>query len=396
MARTPHLRHLRHGQFDRVRRSETKTDFLAERADTLDATGVAKTFTAAITAAAGTLTLAANANAAETVTIDSKTYTFRAALTEHVAIAATGTLTLATNVADGDTVTIGTTAYTFQTVLVNSARNVLIGLTASDSLDNLIAAIGAGAGSGTLYGAGTVAHTTVNAAAGAGDTAVLTAKTAGTAGNAIATTETSTHASFGAVTLTGGAAIVAPVVNEILIGGTASDTLDNLIAAVNKASGEGTTYSTGTVASTVVTAAAGAGDTMVVTAVVGGTAPNSYATTETMTSGSWGHTTLTGGTATSSLASTAHGQLAGAGPYVLTTSDTLPAGLLESQFYWVLSKTTDALVLSTKRGGPAAEYTDNGVGTHTLTKDASEEAIFEALRNDGAVVVAAATDVDAI
>ena len=48
-------------------------------------------------------------------------------------------------------------------------------------------------------------------------------------------------------------------------------------------------------ASAVVTAVDGAGDTVVCTAKVKGTAANSYATTETCTNGSWGGATLTGG-----------------------------------------------------------------------------------------------------
>lgn len=121
-------------------------------------------------------------------------------------VAATGTLTFVANPADTDPVVIGSRTYTFQTVLTNVAGHVLIGATASDSLDNLIAAINLGAGSGVKYAAATTQHPTVTAAAGAGDTMVVTAQAKGTAGNAIATTETFTNAGnvWGAVTLTGG------------------------------------------------------------------------------------------------------------------------------------------------------------------------------------------------
>lgn len=118
---------------------------------------------------------------------------------------ATGTLTATANFADTETVTTGTKTYTFQTVLTNVDGNVLIGATASDSLDNLIAAINLAAGAGTLYAAATTANGFVTAAAGAGDTMDLTAINAGTFGNTIATTETAANASFGAATLTGGA-----------------------------------------------------------------------------------------------------------------------------------------------------------------------------------------------
>lgn len=125
-------------------------------------------------------------------------------VTVAAAVAATGTLTNTGNFANGDTVTTGTKTYTFQTVLTNVDGNVLIGATASDSLDNLIAAINLGAGSGTLYAAATTANGFVSAAAGVGDTMNVTALKAGTQGNTIATTETSANASWGAATLTGG------------------------------------------------------------------------------------------------------------------------------------------------------------------------------------------------
>jgi len=82
--------------------------------------------------------------------------------------------------------------------------NVLIGATASDSLDNLIAAINLDSGSGTLYATSTTANTFVSALAGTGDTMDVTALTAGTAGNSIATTTTAADASWGGATLTGG------------------------------------------------------------------------------------------------------------------------------------------------------------------------------------------------
>jgi hypothetical protein len=119
-----------------------------------------------------------------------------------LAVKATGTLT-GTTIANTNTVTIGSTVYTFKTV-ITVAYDVLVGGTDSISLDNLIAAITAGAGAGTLYGTGTVAHPTVTAAAGAGDTMIATALAAGTAGNSIATTETLTAGSWSAATLLGG------------------------------------------------------------------------------------------------------------------------------------------------------------------------------------------------
>ena len=119
-------------------------------------------------------------------------------------IPATGILTLTTNALNNETVTIDTKVYTFQTTLTNVDGNVLIGATASDSIDNLIAAINLAAGSGTTYAAATVVHPTVSASAGTGNTMNVFAKTSGSSGNSIATTETLTGGSWISTTLVGG------------------------------------------------------------------------------------------------------------------------------------------------------------------------------------------------
>lgn len=243
----------------------------------------------AAVAAASTLAFGANAGDGKVVVLGNRTFTFQSALTEAKAL---GTLTSSGNFVDSEKVLIGGVTYTFTVNLTGAANEIKIGATASDSLDNLIAAINHAAGEGTTYGTGTVVHPTVTAAAGAGDTAVITAKTIGVAGNSIATTVVAASASFGAVTLEGG---VNAIVDEILIGAGATNSLDNLIAAIMHTAGEGTTYSTGTVEHTQVTAAAGDGDTVVVTAKTAGTAGNSIATTTDITSATWTDTTLVGG-----------------------------------------------------------------------------------------------------
>jgi phage tail sheath protein FI len=125
------------------------------------------------------------------------------------AIQATGTLTMTANALDTETVTIGAKTYTFQTVLTNVDGNVLIGATASDSLDNLIAAIMLGSGSGTLYAAATTAHPTAGAIAGVGDTMIAYALVGGVAGNTLATTQTLTNGTWGGATMAGGVAAAA-------------------------------------------------------------------------------------------------------------------------------------------------------------------------------------------
>lgn len=240
-------------------------------------------------AAGGVLTFGANAGNDKVVVIGNKTYTFKTNLTE---VKATGTLTATANPQDGARVTIGSTVYTFRDTLAN-AFDVLIGATAEASLDNLIAAINLAAGAGSTYGTGTTVHPTVTAVAGAGDTVTITAKTVGVAGNAIATVDYSPGLAFGAGTLGSG---VDAIANEIKISAVnASGSLDNLIAAINGAAGVGTTYSTGTVASTQVTVAAGDGDIMAVTAITAGDEGNLIATTTDIVDASWANTTLTGG-----------------------------------------------------------------------------------------------------
>lgn len=119
---------------------------------------------------------------------------------------AVGTLTSdGTNVTAADTVVVGSVTYTFRASVGVTANEVLIGANASATLDNLKSAINAD-GNTAVYGSATVVNPTVGAGAKTATTIVLFAKTGGTGGNALATTETSTHLSFGAATLGGGAA----------------------------------------------------------------------------------------------------------------------------------------------------------------------------------------------
>lgn len=121
------------------------------------------------------------------------------------AVKATQTLTSDTvNVSENDTVTIGGYVYTFKAI-PNTPFSVDIGADAATSLDNLKAAINDSGTAGTTYGTGTYAHPHVTATTNTNTTQVVEARLAGTAGNAIATTEASTHLSWGAATLASGA-----------------------------------------------------------------------------------------------------------------------------------------------------------------------------------------------
>jgi hypothetical protein len=119
--------------------------------------------------------------------------------------AAQATLTSdATNVSVDDTVTIGAVTYTFKASPTTVANQVKIGASASATLDNLKAAINLTGTPGTDYGSNTVIHPTVYASTKTATTLLLFAKAEGTGGNSLASTEGSTHLSFGAGTFAGG------------------------------------------------------------------------------------------------------------------------------------------------------------------------------------------------
>ncbi|MCK5641145.1 MAG: hypothetical protein KAJ19_10120, partial [Gammaproteobacteria bacterium] len=167
-------------------------------------------------------------------------------------------------------------------ISVAVANDVIIGGSAELSIDNLVLAMtydaGAGTNEGVKYGTGTVAHTTVTGAKTAADDFTATAISNGDAANAYPTTTDMGNASWDTATLLGGED--GEAANDILIGGAATNTIDNLIAAIMATGVEGTNYGTGTVEHPEVTAAVGGGDTMGVTAKVSGVAGNALAKTE--------------------------------------------------------------------------------------------------------------------
>lgn len=81
--------------------------------------------------------------------------------------------------------------------------------------------------------------------------------------------------------------------NEVLIGGSAAISLDNLKIAINASGGtEGTEYSVGTVAHSLVTATTNTNTTQLVEARNYGTAANQYSLGETCANASWGASTM--------------------------------------------------------------------------------------------------------
>jgi len=154
------------------------------------------------------------------------------------AIQATAVLTTTANFANGETVTLGPKTYAFQTVLTNVDGNVLIGATASDSLDNLVAAVNLSAGAGTTYALATTANASVGAETGSGAARTFYALVGGTAGNALASTETATNASFAGATFSGGVAAAAKsatVTNTSTVGG--ADAARIAAASINRTTG---------------------------------------------------------------------------------------------------------------------------------------------------------------
>jgi len=81
------------------------------------------------------------------------------------------------------------------------------------------------------------------------------------------------------------------------------------------------------------------------------------------------------------ITSNAHGLVNG-NMVVLSTTDTLPAGLAVSTVYYVIEKTTNTFKLAKTPEGPAVDITDTGTGTHTFTMhDIGVNVFIEDYRN---------------
>lgn len=125
---------------------------------------------------------------------------------------ATNILTMTTQPTDGDTVTVGTTdgatpaVYRFKNTM-SATFDVQIGASAQITLENLIAAINAGAGSGTAYFAGTTVNFDVVASELPVGQMLVEAVDAGVGGNSIASTDSGSATTWNSATLTGGASI---------------------------------------------------------------------------------------------------------------------------------------------------------------------------------------------
>lgn len=250
----------------------------------------------------------------------------------------TGTITSSgVTPSDGDTVTVGGTTYTFKTALTPAANEVLIAGSAANALANLTRAINRIGTPGTDYGSATVKNPDVIVTAVTATVVSLQARYSGNdndRGGSIALSKVAATLTVSGATLSGGtqgkatAVLTSDTTNpanndqvvignrtytfkttltgaadEVLIdgGGDADKTLNNLRDAINGTSGNGSgggagsEYGTGTAVHTQVASSAVSAHAITLTALYYGTAPNSYATTETSAHLSFGGSVLSGG-----------------------------------------------------------------------------------------------------
>jgi hypothetical protein len=153
---------------------------------------------------------------------------------------ASQTLTFSDQPENNETVTIGTKTYTFKTTITNATANqVLRGADTEASIANLAAAINRGAGDGVKYSSATIAHTQVTATSDA-TTLTVTAINPGQQANSIAVSDTVADATWGSSTLDGG---TNAVLNTSIAAGTANIGDVDVASTVNPIPPAVSTYS---------------------------------------------------------------------------------------------------------------------------------------------------------
>lgn len=247
----------------------------------------------------------------------------------------------------------------------------------------------------------------VNVTAEAGGDGEFTAKalTAGTVGNAIVIGETTANGTFagGATLLSGGleadtvtigsteytavASLSAPTVaNEVMIGASAAEFLDNLKSAVNQSAGSGSAYSVGTVKNPIVVATDNTDTTQKFIAREPGTAANTADTTTTAVTLSFEDTTLGGGNGSSVPGVNAETVVIGGKTYsfVDVLSETNGATAIANQVLFGADSTTalDNLKLAVNAEGTAGSSYSTGTIKNAdvlATTNESNAQTFEAL-----------------
>jgi len=230
----------------------------------------------------------------------------------------------ASTILDGDTLTLGERTYRFKDTIAQ-IDDIAIGAGDAAALDNLKHIINGTGTPGTHYFTGSTANADVVATDNDDTTQKVVARAPGTAANALATTSSGATLSWADTTLGGGTGDSNPgvasetvtvasktysfvdvlsetngaaaIVNQILFGADSAAALDNLKSAVNGTAGEATTYSTGTVAHTLIDATDNADTTQKFEAKTTGAGGNAYNSTETLSNGGFAGVTFSGGTA---------------------------------------------------------------------------------------------------
>lgn len=191
----------------------------------------------------------------------------------------------------------------------------------------------------------------------------------------------------------------ATVPNEVLIGAGDAEALDNLKSAINATAGEGTTYSTGTVAHPDVVATDNAATTQKVVARVPGTAVNSKATTSLDATLSWPAATLGDGTGASNPGVAPETVTIGAKTYsfVDVLSETNGAAAIANQVLFGANsaEALDNLKLAINGGATAGTNYSTGTVAHTqvtATTNSDTEQTVEAAQTGSSYNTVATTD----
>jgi len=219
-----------------------------------------------------------------------------------------GTLTLDTIPTDGDTMTIGSKTYTFKDTLTNVDGNIENAITLAQCKVNIENAVNLTGTPGVGYAAAMTVNGQASIASFIVDDAILTSKLPGTLGDSVSTTQTFTAGTnvFDAVTLGTTTAGVdgdtitidaktyqyvsdASILNfdgAIDVGASAADAQNNTVAAINLTGTPGTDYSLATTEHPTTGAGAFATDDSIITADLAGVGGNSIVTTSVFVSGS--------------------------------------------------------------------------------------------------------------
>lgn len=299
-------------------------------------------------------------------------------------------------IVEGNVVVVGTRTYTFKAVPDTTNDEIGLGASTEQALANFYNAINGDYGSISV-------NTQIVAVAKDATTVTVRGRVPGTSLNTVATTGTALRTVWADTTLGGGTgasdagvttgaatvtigSITYTVVDElseaygadaiayqVKKGANEASMLDNLKLAINGGSGEGTLYSTGTVAHPYVIATTNS-DTVqkIIARSVGNAAAtavvNALATTETMANTAWADTTFGGGTGNSNPAVTSDAATFTIGDItytaVLELSETSGATAVPYQILWVTNEATflDNVKKAVNASGLAG--TDYSTGTY--------------------------------